>query len=94
MWISFFTFSQVRKYNDTADSTLPAVPQKRKFNDDDDEEEVKPKIVKVEPEGKERMTFLSVFVILCTSLFVLLDYVLIPVFLLNIWLINLTSCDR
>jgi hypothetical protein len=84
MGILFFTFSQVRKYNDTADSTLPAVPQKRKFTDDDDDEEVKPKIVKVEPEGKEKIIFLSVFVIVCTSPFVLLDYVLIPVLLLII----------
>ncbi|XP_060574660.1 nucleolar protein 58-like [Ruditapes philippinarum] len=50
-WEKYENKSQVRKYNDTADSTLPAVPQKRKFNDDDDEEEVKPKIVKVEPEA-------------------------------------------
>lgn len=32
-----------------ADSTLPAV--KRKF-EDDDEEEVKPKVLKVEPQGE------------------------------------------
>ena len=40
----------MRTYNDTADSTIPSVtPKKRKF-DDDDEPEVKHKIVKVEPE--------------------------------------------
>ena len=33
-WILFF--SQIRTYNDTADSTLPNVPRKRKFGDDDE----------------------------------------------------------
>ncbi|XP_053385773.1 nucleolar protein 58-like [Mercenaria mercenaria] len=49
-WEKYENKSQVRKYNDTADSTLPAVPQKRKF-EDDEEQDVKPKVLKVEPEA-------------------------------------------
>ena len=30
------------------------MPQKRKFEDDDEEQNVKPKIVKVEPEGNTK----------------------------------------
>ena len=30
------------------------MPQKRKFQDDDEEQNVKPKIVKVEPEGNAK----------------------------------------
>lgn len=52
-WEKYENKSQVRTYNETADSTIPAVtPKKRKFEDDDDEPEVKHKIVKVEPEIK------------------------------------------
>ena len=32
-----FIFSQIRTYNDTADSTLPNVPRKRKFGDDEED---------------------------------------------------------
>ncbi|XP_052813798.1 nucleolar protein 58-like isoform X2 [Mya arenaria] len=47
-WDNYENKSQVRTYNDTADSTIPVVPKKRKFDDDDDEEDVKPKVMKVE----------------------------------------------
>jgi hypothetical protein len=34
------------KFNPGADSTLPSVPKKRKFENDSDEEDVKPKFLK------------------------------------------------
>lgn len=46
-------FSQVHTYNDTADSTLPSVPQKRKF---DDTEDFTPKKAKIEPTSEETPT--------------------------------------
>ncbi|KAL4217479.1 Nucleolar protein 58 [Mactra antiquata] len=47
-WEKYENKSQVKMYNDTADSTLPNVPKKRKFDDDD--EEVEPKFIKTEVE--------------------------------------------
>lgn len=46
----FSSFSQIRTYNDTADSTLPNVPKKRKF--DEDEEHTPLKTPKMELEDK------------------------------------------
>ena len=43
--------SEVKTYNIGADSTLPSVPKKRKFENDTDEEDVKPKIPKTELTG-------------------------------------------
>ena len=39
-------------YNDKADSTVPSLPKKRKF-DDDEEEEISQKIPKTEPIDQE-----------------------------------------
>ena len=44
----YLFFSQIRTYNETADSTLPNVPTKRKFNDED-EEKTPHKTPKIEP---------------------------------------------
>ena len=43
--------SEVKTYNIGADSTLPSVPKKRKFENDTDEEDVKPKIPNTELTG-------------------------------------------
>ena len=40
-------YSQIRTYNDTADSTLPNVPKKRKF--EDEEEDTPHKTPRIEP---------------------------------------------
>ena len=47
-----YVSSEVKTYNIGADSTLPSVPKKRKFENDTDEEDVKPKIPKTELTGK------------------------------------------
>ncbi|KAJ8320403.1 hypothetical protein KUTeg_001990 [Tegillarca granosa] len=47
---SYFFSSEVKTYDNSMDSTLPRVPKKRKF-DEDEEEDVKPeKLPKIEPE--------------------------------------------
>lgn len=57
-WEKYENKSQIRTYNDTADSTLPNVPKKRKFEDDDDENtphktpKIEP-VIKSEPELEE-----------------------------------------
>jgi len=46
-----YVSSEVKTYDIGADSTLPRVPKKRKFENDTDEEDVKPKIPKTELTG-------------------------------------------
>ena len=47
-WEKYENKSEVKTYNIGADSTLPRVPKKRKFENDTDEEDIKPKIPKTE----------------------------------------------
>jgi hypothetical protein len=46
-----YVSSEVKTYNIGADSTLPSVPKKRKFENDTDEEDAKPTIPKTELTG-------------------------------------------
>jgi hypothetical protein len=46
-----YASSDVKTYNIGADSTLPSVPKKRKFEKDTDEEDVLPNIPKTELTG-------------------------------------------
>jgi hypothetical protein len=55
-----YVSSEVKTYNIGADSTLPSVPKKRKFENDTDEEDVKPKIPKTELTGKAILKNISV----------------------------------
>jgi hypothetical protein len=50
-----YVYSEVKTYNIGADSTLPRVPKKRKFENDTDEEDVKPKIPKTELTGNDNI---------------------------------------
>jgi hypothetical protein len=59
-----YVSSEVKTYNIGADSTLPRVPKKRKFENDTDEEDVKPKIPKTELTGKAILKNISVHYIL------------------------------
>ena len=47
----FLRFQWIKTYNIGANSTLPSVPKKRKFENDTDEEDVKPEIPKTELTG-------------------------------------------
>ena len=51
-----YIFSEVKTYDIGADSTLPGVPKKRKFDDADDED-VKPKVAKIEEIGTFFFTY-------------------------------------
>jgi hypothetical protein len=46
-----YVSSEVKTYNIGANSTLPSVPKKRKFENDTNEEDVKPKFPKTELTG-------------------------------------------
>lgn len=48
---AFFTFSEVKTYDTAFDSTLPSASKKRKFEENGDLEDVKPKVAKVEEGG-------------------------------------------
>lgn len=48
-WEKYENKSQIRTYNDTADSTLPNVPKKRKFENEEEEEQTPHKTPRIEP---------------------------------------------
>ena len=57
-------FSEVKVYDPSADSTLPSVSKKRKFADEE-EEDVKPKKIKVENGNELDLWFFNFFFTTC-----------------------------